>query len=119
MRTRRDFLQQGFAGSAVLLTGQPLFAGSSGGKGGRVGKGGKPIVISTWDFGKQANAGAWEVLKAGGRALDAVEKGVRIPEADPTIQTIGLGGFPDRDGRVTLDASIMDDKYNCGSVMCL
>lgn len=80
---------------------------------------GGPIVVSTWDFGKQANAGAWEVLKRGGRALDAVEMGVRIPEADPTIQTIGYGGLPDRDGKVTLDASIMDDQYNCGSVMCL
>ena len=80
---------------------------------------GGPIVISTWDFGRQANAGAWEVLKKGGRALDAVEQGVRVPEADPRIQTIGLGGLPDRDGKVTLDACIMDDKYNCGSVMCL
>jgi N4-(beta-N-acetylglucosaminyl)-L-asparaginase len=42
-----------------------------------------------------------------------------VPEADPTNQSIGLGGLPDRDGRVTLDACIMDDKYNCGSVMCL
>lgn len=79
----------------------------------------QPIVISTWDFGKTANVAAWEVLQKRGRALDAVEAGVRIPEADPTIQTIGLGGLPDRDGHVTLDACIMDDQYNCGSVMCI
>ncbi len=79
----------------------------------------KPIVISTWDFGKAANAGAWEVLSKRGRALDAVEAGVKIPEADPTIHTIGYGGLPDRDGHVTLDACIMDEKSNCGSVMCL
>lgn len=79
----------------------------------------KPVVISTWDFGKAANAAAWEVLKNKGRALDAVEAGVRVPEADPANQSVGLGGLPDRDGRVTLDACIMDDKYNCGSVMCL
>jgi N4-(beta-N-acetylglucosaminyl)-L-asparaginase len=80
---------------------------------------GKPIVISTWDFGKAANAAAWEVLNKQGRALDAVEAGVRIPEADPDNHSVGYGGLPDRDGYVTLDACIMDENSNCGSVMCL
>jgi len=80
---------------------------------------GGPIVISTWDFGKAANAEAWKTLSAGGRAVDAVEAGVKIPEADPNNQSVGYGGLPDRDGRVTLDACIMDDKGGCGSVMCL
>lgn len=79
----------------------------------------KPIVISTWDFGKEANAEAWKILQNGGRALDAVEAGVKIPEADPQNKTIGYGGQPDRDGYVTLDASIMDEYYNCGSVACM
>ncbi len=79
----------------------------------------KPIVISTWDFGKTANAAAWEVLSKKGRALDAVEAGVRIPEADPENHSVGYGGLPDRDGFVTLDACIMDESSNCGSVMCL
>ncbi len=78
-----------------------------------------PIVISTWDFGIAANAAAWEVLKNNGRALDAVEKGVHVPEADPNNQSVGLGGFPDRDGKVTLDACIMDEFGNCGSVAAL
>lgn len=78
-----------------------------------------PLVISTWDFGVQANAAAWKVLKSGGRALDAVEQGVRVPEADPDNQTVGLGGFPDRDGHVSLDACIMDEAGNCGSVAAL
>jgi N4-(beta-N-acetylglucosaminyl)-L-asparaginase len=80
---------------------------------------GGPIVISTWDFGKAANVEAWKVLAGGGRAVDAVENGVKVPEADPTNQSVGYGGLPDRDGRVTLDACIMDDKGGCGSVMCL
>ncbi len=79
----------------------------------------KPIVISTWDFGKAANAEAWEVLNRKGRALDAVEAGVKIPEADPNNHSVGYGGLPDRDGHVTLDACIMDENSNCGSVMCL
>ncbi|MFL5753626.1 MAG: isoaspartyl peptidase/L-asparaginase family protein [Bacteroidia bacterium] len=79
----------------------------------------KPIVLSTWDFGVQANEGAWKVLSSGGRALDAVEAGVKIPEADPDERSVGLGGRPDRDGRVTLDACIMDEQSNIGSVACL
>jgi len=51
--------------------------------------------------------------------LDAVEAGVKIPEADPKERSVGYGGRPDRDGRVTLDACIMDDFSNIGSVACL
>ncbi len=78
-----------------------------------------PIVISTWDFGKEANVAAWEVLNKGGRALDAVENGVKVPEADAENQSVGLGGRPDRDGHVTLDACIMDENAKIGSVVCL
>ncbi|MHB1176745.1 MAG: N(4)-(beta-N-acetylglucosaminyl)-L-asparaginase [Daejeonella sp.] len=76
-------------------------------------------MISTWDFGIAANAAAWNVLINNGRALDAVEKGVHVPEADPNNQSVGLGGFPDRDGKVTLDACIMDEFGNCGGVAAL
>lgn len=79
----------------------------------------KPIVLSTWDFGIPANEAAWEILKNKGRALDAVEAGVKIPEGDPNERSIGYGGRPDRDGRVTLDACIMDEFSNIGSVACL
>lgn len=79
----------------------------------------QPIVVSTWDFGKEANAGAWKVLEKNGRALDAVEQGVKIPEADPENQSVGYGGRPDRDGHVTLDACIMDEQSRCGAVACL
>ena len=81
--------------------------------------GGQPIVVSTWNFGEAANAAAWEVLAAEGDALDAVEAGARIPEADPENRSVGLGGYPDRDGHVTLDACIMDHRGNLGSVACL
>ncbi len=79
----------------------------------------RPIVLSTWNFGLKANEGAWKILSAGGRALDAVEAGVMITEADPNETSVGYGGLPDRDGRVTLDACIMDESGNCGSVACL
>ena len=79
----------------------------------------KPIVISTWRFGVEANAEAWTILSKNGRALDAVEAGVKLPEADPKERSVGYGGRPDRDGRVTLDACIMDEFSNIGSVGCL
>jgi len=83
------------------------------------GKINKPIVISTWNFGVQANGAAWEILKNNGRAIDAVEAGVKIPEGDPTERSVGYGGRPDRDGKVTLDACIMDEFSNIGSVAAL
>lgn len=79
----------------------------------------KPIVISTWDFGVAANQAAWEILSKGGKSLDAVEAGVKVPEADLQNTTVGKGGYPDRDGHVTLDACIMDSEGNCGAVLAL
>ncbi len=114
---RRKFLQSSVIGSLALLTGQDAAGATAWAEKRNLLN--KPVVISTWDFGRAANAEAWKVLSQRGRALDAVEAGVRVPEADPSIQTVGYGGFPDRDGKVTLDACIMDEKGGCGSVMCL
>ena len=77
------------------------------------------MVISTWNHGYEANEAAWKVLEGGGSALDAVEQGVRVPEADPNNMSVGYGGIPDRDGHVTLDASIMKGNGECGSVTFL
>lgn len=79
---------------------------------------GKPIVISTWDAGLNANKGAWEILGKGGRALDAVEAGVMVTESEQSC-CVGLGANPDREGFVTLDACIMDEFANCGGVAFL
>ena len=111
MTSRRRFLQLSALTGAISAA-LPAFA-----KGSNTPK--KPIVVSTWDHGMPANAAAWGVLEKGGRAIDAVEQGVRVPEADPAVRTVGLGGYPDASGEVTLDACIMDDKMNCGSVAYL
>jgi N4-(beta-N-acetylglucosaminyl)-L-asparaginase len=76
-------------------------------------------VVSTWDFGVAANQAAWTVLSQGGHALDAVETGVQVPESDLKNHSVGKAGYPDRDGHVTLDASIMDADGNCGAVAAL
>ncbi|MFM7053877.1 MAG: isoaspartyl peptidase/L-asparaginase family protein [Bacteroidota bacterium] len=79
----------------------------------------RPIVISTWEHGLAANVGAWNVLSKGGRSLDAVEQGVRITESDPNVTTVGIGSAPDREGHVTLDACIMNENGDCGSVAAI
>jgi len=79
----------------------------------------KPIVISTWNHGLEANIAAWKILSKGGNSLDAVEAGVRVTESDPNNSSVGLGGLPDRDGFVTLDACIMDHENKCGAVAFL
>ncbi|MEC3907185.1 N(4)-(beta-N-acetylglucosaminyl)-L-asparaginase [Tamlana sp. 2201CG12-4] len=79
----------------------------------------KPLVISTWNHGLPANEETWKRLKQGRSTLDAIEAGMKIPEADPKVRSVGYGGFPDREGKVTLDACIMDHKSNCGSVSFL
>ena len=75
-----------------------------------------PVIITTWDAGIVANEAALANLKNGGTSLDAVEAGVMPAEADAANQYVGIGGKPDRDGYVTLDACIMDWKGNAGSV---
>ena len=77
-----------------------------------------PMVIATWDV-KNATARAWEELQKGSSALTAVEKGCNVEEEDPENNSVGFGGLPDRDGNVTLDACVMDDKGNYGSVVFL
>jgi isoaspartyl peptidase/L-asparaginase-like protein (Ntn-hydrolase superfamily) len=78
-----------------------------------------PLAISTWDFGLKANEVAWDCLSQGMRALDAVEQGIRIIESDVENLSVGIGGLPDREGIVTLDACIMDEKGMAGSVTYL
>jgi N4-(beta-N-acetylglucosaminyl)-L-asparaginase len=89
MLTRREFLAT-TASAAVLPSGRAAL----------------PAVLSTWSFGKAANAEAWKVLDAGGTALDAVEKGVNQAELDPDNTSVGFGGLPDEEGEVTNDAIV-------------
>jgi N4-(beta-N-acetylglucosaminyl)-L-asparaginase len=118
---RRKFLKNASLTSAGLTAGSILSSCNTASENESVAapsKVVKPIVVCTWDF-HNASAAAWEVLHSGGTSLDAVEQGVRIEEADVTNETVGKGGRPDRDGKVTLDACIMDKDGNCGSVVYL
>ena len=118
MSNRRNFLKNSAIGSlgAIFL---PKISMAKTKKTNLNSMSGFPMVISTWDHGIEANKEAMRILNSGGKAIDAVEFGVRIPEADPECTSVGYGGLPDRDGKVTLDACIMDETGNCGSVSFL
>ena len=108
---RRDFIKTGLitaAAPALILADVETIKRSR-----------NPMALSTWNHGLKANEEAMKLLLSQGNALDAVEAGVKISEADPTIQSVGLGGRPDKDGHVTLDACIMDSQGNAGSVAYL
>src|SRR5438477_3768959 len=116
MGDRRKFLQTTILSSVALLTKNKVFASAFGPEEQIVKA--DPIVISKWNTGLEANKGDWKILSDNGRALDAVEEGVKVIE-DSINCCVGLGANPDRDGFVTLDASIMDEFSNCGSVAFL
>ena len=99
---RKDFLHLSSAGLAGLA--MPAQSGID-----------KPVIVSTWDSGMAVNAEAWKILSTNGKALDAIEAGGRYME-DLIDCCVGLGGYPDRDGIVTLDACIMEGNGNCGAV---
>lgn len=79
----------------------------------------KPVVVSTWPYGQQANQASWQVLSQNGSALDSAEAGAVFAENDLNHDTIGLGGLPDRDGHVTLDACLMSGDLRAGAVVYL
>ncbi len=120
MSTRRSFIKKSAIASALAAIGLPTIANAFAGENlSQITEGKKPVVISTWNHGLAANEAAWKILSEKGNALDAVEKGVMVCEDDFTNLSVGLGGLPDRDGNVTLDASIMDEKGRCGAVAFL
>ncbi len=114
---RREFIKKsavvGVGAYTATKLGIPKLITRSGGKMA------SPVVISTWNYGMQANETAWKTLMGGANSLDAVEQGVRVIEDDPSIMSVGYGGLPDEETKVTLDASIMDWRGNCGGVGCL
>ncbi len=115
MKTRRDFLKNSAILGASLSIPASLQCNNPIPQAGK----GEATIISTWNHGLPANKAAWKIIQSGGKAIDAVEAGVRVVESDPKSTSVGYGGLPDRDGHVTLDACIMDETGNAGSVCFL
>ena len=99
---------------AILATPVAAFAGGS-----ALEPTAPAVMVSTWDFGAAANAAGLAARATGGSALDMVEAGGRVAEADESNSSVGLGGLPDRDGRVTLDACVMTWAGDIGAVCAL
>lgn len=79
----------------------------------------RPTVISSAN-GLRGVKIAYDQIVGGGDTLDAIIAGVNIQELDPDDQSVGLGGFPNRDGVVQLDASCMHGPTKrAGAVGCL
>jgi isoaspartyl peptidase/L-asparaginase-like protein (Ntn-hydrolase superfamily) len=75
-----------------------------------------PLLLATWSINQPAVAAAWPKLAVGGSALDAVEAAIRFAESDLSNATVGVGGLPDRDGAVSLDAAVMLSPSRSGAV---
>jgi len=117
--SRRKFLKTGALGIGGLLVSKIASSSTINSPSLYTTTKNKPIVISTWNHGLAANKAAWGILDQGGNALDAVEAGVRVTESDADNRSVGLGGLPDREGKVTLDACIMNHENECGAVAFL
>jgi N4-(beta-N-acetylglucosaminyl)-L-asparaginase len=109
---RRSFIKNtAFVGSGLLLNPDKsfkLFANANHSK--------DFIAVSTWKPTIESAKKSYLLLAEGSTSLDAIEAGIKVAEDDPTNTSVGYGGFPDEDGVVTLDASIMDWDGNAGAV---
>jgi len=79
-----------------------------------------PIFIATWDFGGLAVRAAWAHWQKTGDLSASCVEATAVVELDPSIPTVGIGGLPNRDGIVELDAATMrGSDLRCGSVAAL
>jgi N4-(beta-N-acetylglucosaminyl)-L-asparaginase len=117
---RREFLQQITIASATSTVLMPGTHAASAEDSHKYKTSERPLIISTWPFGKPSNERALEVLGQGASVLDAVEKGINLVETDPNNRSVGFAGLPNAAGVVQLDACIMDGPtHKCGSVAAL
>lgn len=78
----------------------------------------QPAVIATWNFGRIAVEPCIEMLCSGRSSIDAVVHGISEVETDTKDQYfVGVGGLPNADGVMELDAAIMDHNRRYGAVM--
>jgi isoaspartyl peptidase/L-asparaginase-like protein (Ntn-hydrolase superfamily) len=112
---RRKLLKLGAFGSLITLNKNLIFAEENRSQE-QIKNNKQAKVISTWNHGLAANEIAFKTLKEGGKVLDAIENGLKVTESDLSNRSVGIGGMPDKEGHVTLDACIMDQFSNCGSV---
>jgi N4-(beta-N-acetylglucosaminyl)-L-asparaginase len=122
--SRRDFLATGAAAVAGLAVTRQAGAAPLTTVSPRVVEDGaaralRPVVVASAN-GLRGVKVAYDQIVAGGDPLDAVIAGVNIQELDPEDQSVGLGGLPNEEGVVQLDASCMHGPTKrAGAVACL
>jgi len=123
--SRRDFLAAGATAAAGVALGNPLLGEAPGITdrtsitASSAGAFARPIVIAS-DNGIRGVKKAYDMIVAGADTLDAIIAGVNIQELDPDDMSVGLGGLPNEDGVVQLDASCMHGPTKrAGAVGCL
>lgn len=115
---RRSFLGGGAAAAALAAcasgetqSASTPAAGSSGNAG--------PVMVGSAN-GLTGMRAAWAQLAGGSDPLDAAINVVKVQEADPEDGSVGLGGLPNEDGVVQLDAACMHGPtHNSGAVGCI
>lgn len=114
--SRRDFLSS----TAAAVAAASLVPSTAEAQAARAAVGrAKPVVIASAN-GLRGVQVAYDQLVRGTDTLDAIIAGVNIQELDPDDQSVGLGGLPNRDGVVQLDASCMHGPTKrAGAVGCL
>ena len=114
--TRRDFVAASTAAAAGAAMGIPQTAA---GQLRTATRAGRPVVIASAN-GLRGVKVAYDQIVAGRDTLDAIIAGVNIQELDPNDQSVGLGGLPNEEGVVQLDASCMHGPTKrAGAVGCL
>ena len=121
MLTRREFIGTGAAAATSLVAGQtttfPAITVTELAPPAQPRA--RPVVIASAN-GIRGVAKAYEMISQGADTLDAIIEGVKIQELDPEDQSVGLGGLPNEDGVVQLDASCMHGPTKrAGAVACL
>ena len=113
---RREFIQNSACISATsAIAASPKSTPST--RRGRVAIVEKPLFIATWPFGKFSCEAAVKIATNSGSMLDAIEKGIWVTENDVKNASVGIGGIPNANGQVELDACIMSGPdHNAGSV---
>ncbi len=123
---RRTFIQNTALASTGIATGAAVLSCKDEGDGKEISAKAEkkafikpsPIAVCTWGF-SDATQRAGELLDQGIPALDAVIAGVAIEEENLDNTTVGIGATPDREGKVSLDACVMNSDGNCGAVLAV
>jgi len=103
---RRDFIQSVLAGAVALSTPNAIKAANVADEKNSAGQAKPPVLISAENASNYLDGG-YSFLAGGGDTLDAVLKVVQGPENDPNDESVGLGGHPNEEGVVELDACCM------------